>query len=133
MVVQIPGIVLDLMNRPDSVKILSTACKCAIPHAIVCGSIISPEPTKVAVGEIMMKVSSKNMRENDRVAILVAKGPEAYEIKAKVSGRLDSGPMLDEFNKNLEKMNLKANAVWVFDVLEVFDEGAGPNAGKKLA
>lgn len=133
MVAEIPKNVLDLISRPDSVKVLATACKCAIPHAIVCGSIISPEPSKVAVGEILMKVSSKNMRENDRVSILVTRGPEAYLIKTRVNGRVAEGPMLDEFNKNLEKMNLKAHAVWVFDVLEVFDESAGPNAGRKLA
>lgn len=131
--VDIPKNVIDLLHRPDSVKILATACKCAIPHAIVCGSIISPEPNKIAVGEILMKVSSKNMKENDRVTILVTRGPEAYQIKTRVNARIADGGMLDEFNRNLEKMNLKAHAVWVFDVLEVFDEGAGPNAGKKLA
>lgn len=130
---EIPKNVLDLLRRPDSVKVLVTASEKGVPHAIVCGSIISPEPSKVAVGEILMKVSAKNMAANPKVSILVTKGPEAYIIKAAVGGRVADGGMLDDFNRNLEKMNLRAAAVWVFDVLEVFDEGAGPNAGRKLA
>lgn len=131
--VDIPKNVLDLMSRPDSVKVLTTACKCAIPHAIVVGSIFSPSDGQFAAGEILMKETVKNLKQNDRATLLVTKGPDAYQIKAKVNARVDSGPMLDQLNANLAKMNMKANAVWVFDAVEVFDEGAGPNAGKKLA
>lgn len=131
--VDIPKNVLDLMNASDSVKVLTSACKCGQPHAIVVGSVSSPSPSQFTVGEVMMKVTSKNMGENDKAALLVTKGGEAYIIEAKASKRVDSGPMLDGLNEALAKVNLKAKAVWVFDATAVFDEGAGPNAGKKLA
>ena len=36
-------------------------------------------------------------------------------------------------NEMLAGVNLHAKALWMFDVVAVYDEGAGPNAGKKIA
>lgn len=133
MAIEIPKNVLDLLSRPDSVKIVVTANKAGVPHAIVCGSVFSPDPKTLAVGEILMKVSSKNMKENPNVSILVTKGTDAFIVKTKVITRAADGEILGGLNKNLAKMNMKASAVWLFEALEVYDESAGPNAGKKLA
>jgi len=131
--VDIPKNVLDMMGRPDSTKILVTADGSGLPHAIVCGSIIAVDSKTLAVGEILMKVSSKNLAANDNAAILAANGMESYIVKVKVSGRKTEGPLFDNMNAHLAKMNLKAKAVWTFSAESVFNQSAGPDAGKKIA
>jgi len=129
----IPDNVLNLMNAPTTVKVLVTASKGSKPHAIVAGSISSPAADTVIVGEILMKTSSKNLTENTEATILIASGLEAYSIDCIAKARLDSGPEKDMMNKALEAMNLKASAVWIFNVKAVFDQGASPKAGTQLS
>ncbi len=130
---EIPQNVLDKMNAQGTVKALVTADKSGQPHAIICGSIASPAPGKVMVGEILMKRAAANLAENPKAAITVAAGMEAWEIVVKNPVRIAEGPVLDGMNKAMEAAHLVAKAVWMFDVDAVYDEGAGPNAGKKIA
>ena len=129
----IPNNVVEIMNAPSTVKVLVTASKDGKPHAIVAGSIGSPAADTVIVGEILMKTSSKNLKENSEVTILLASGKDAYSIDCVAKARLDQGPEIEMMNEALKAMNLKASAVWVFNVKAVYDQGASPNAGKKLA
>ena len=122
-----------MFSRPDTTKILVSADANGQPHAIVCGSIFVIDDNTLAVGEVLMKATAANMNANNKVALEAISGPTAYEVRGKVLGRQDSGPVLDGLNQNLAKINLKAKAVWMFSVDEVYDESAGPNAGKKLA
>ena len=122
-----------LAKFKDSTKVLVTASAKGQPHAIVCGSIMAPSADKVIVGEILMKRAAENLKNNPRAAILLAAGQDSYEIALRNPVRLDVGDMLAKMNENLAKVHLKANALWAFDVCAVFDESAGPNAGKKLA
>lgn len=131
--VKIPKEVLDLLNQKETVKILVTADKEGQPHAIVCGSIGVLDENTVTAGEVFMKRSSKNMNENKKTAILITQGPKAYEMQTTVLGREDSGKNLESLNKALSAVNLKAKAVWKFKVDAVYDEGAGPNCGTKIA
>jgi len=130
--VDIPKNVINIFG-PDSVKILVTADKSGVPHAIVCGSIIAVDSKTLAVGEILMKVSSKNLAANPNVGILAVKGLESYLVNAKVKARVTEGPVFIGMNEHLAKMKLKANAVWLFDAVSVYNQSAGPDAGKKLA
>lgn len=129
----VPENVLKLMKSPGTVKVLVTASKNAKPHAIVAGSINSPKPDTMIIGEVLMKVSAKNLSENPSASFLVSAGTEAYEINCTSKARLDKGPELDAMNAALAAVHLKATAVWVFGVDAVFDQSASPNAGKKLA
>ncbi|MCL2712915.1 MAG: hypothetical protein FWD37_06580 [Methanomassiliicoccaceae archaeon] len=131
--VDIPKNVLDLLGRQDSTKVLVTADKSGVPHAIVCGSIIAIDANTLVVGEILMKTSSKNLAANDKAAILAVNGMESYLVKVKVAGKKTEGPVFDNMNAHLAKMKLKANAVWFFAAESVFNQSAGPDAGKKLA
>ncbi len=128
-----PAAVQDLFKRPDTTKILVSASKDGQPHAIVCGSIFLVDEKTLAVGEILMKTTKEFMAENNKVALSVLDGKSAYEARGVVIGRQDSGPILDGLNGNLEKLGMKAAAVWLFEIKEVYDESAGPNAGKKIA
>ncbi|MDO5853555.1 MAG: pyridoxamine 5'-phosphate oxidase family protein [Thermoplasmata archaeon] len=129
----IPANVLEKMNAPGTVKVLATADKSGQPHAIVCGSIISPQPDKMVVGEVLMHKSAANMAENPKATFMISAGMEAWEIDVKNPVRVTEGPMLDAMNKEMEAIHLHAGALWIFDVDAVYDQGANPNAGKKIA
>lgn len=130
--VTIPKEVLDVMNKKGTTKVLVTANAAGQPHAIVCGSIGVIGDDVVTVGEIFMKRSAEYMAENKKVAILVANGPEAYEMQATVLGREKKGEDYDNLSKALKESNLKAKALWTFKVGAVYNESAGPDGGKKL-
>lgn len=121
------------MGEQTTVKALVTSDASGQPHAIVCGSIIAPSPDKVIVGEVLMRKSSKNLQANKKGAILVSAGMSAYEIVLENPVRVTEGPALDQMNENLAAVHLKAGALWIFDVAAVYDQGANPNAGTKLA
>ena len=114
-------------------KVLVTSDKNGQPHAIVAGTISAPTPETMCIGEVLMKRASGNLKANSKAAFLVVKGTESYEIAAAAKARFDSGPELDGMNKVLEGMHMHANAMWVFDVVSVSDEGAHPGAGTKIA
>jgi len=131
--VAIPANVMALLNAHDSVKVFVTADTAGQPHAIVAGSIAAPTPDTVIIGEVLMKRSAKNIEANKKAAFLVVKGLEAFEINVIPKARLDKGPEVDAMNQALAAMHLHANAVWVFSVVSVSDQGANPKAGTKLA
>jgi len=132
-VANIPSNVLEVLKAKGTTKVLVTASKDAKPHAIVAGSIVSPAADTMVVGEILMKTSAKNLKENAKAAFLISAGKDAYNIDCTAKARLDSGPELDAMNKELAAMKLKAAAVWVFKVDAVFEQGASPKAGTKIA
>lgn len=131
--VNIPKNVLDKISASGTVKALVTASLDGQPHAIVCGSIISPSPDKIIVGEVLMKKSVSNIEKNKKASIMISSGMEAYEIIVSNPVRVAKGPMLDQMNNNLAKVHLKANAIWTFDVCSVYNESASPEAGTKIA
>jgi predicted pyridoxine 5'-phosphate oxidase superfamily flavin-nucleotide-binding protein len=130
--VNIPNNVLELIRARTTTKILVTASKDAKPHAIVAGSIAAPTADTMVVGEVLMKVSSKNLSENPKAAFLISAGKDSFEIECTAAARLESGPEVDAMNKELAALGLKAAAVWVFRVDSVFEQGASPKAGTKL-
>jgi len=129
----IPNNVLELIRTRTTTKVLVTASKDGKPHAIVAGSIGAPTADTMIVGEVLMKVSSKNLSDNPKAAFLISAGKDAFEIECTAKARLEKGPEVDAMNKELAAMGLKASAVWVFKVDAVFDQGASPKAGTKLA
>lgn len=128
-----PAVVKDMFSRPDTTKILVTSGANGQPHAIVCGSIFVVDDNTLAVGEVLMATTKANMEVNKRVALEAISGPAAYEVRGQVIGCQSEGPVLEKLNVDLAKVNLKAKAVWLFSVDEVYDESAGPRAGQKVA
>jgi len=124
---------MDLMAAKETTKLVVSSTKDGKPHAIIAGSIGAPAPDTVVVGEVLMKKTSANLKENPNAEIVAVAGPKAYSIQVKAKSRLTEGPELEGMNKALAAFNLKAGAVWIFQVCSVHDQGAGPNAGKKLA
>jgi predicted pyridoxine 5'-phosphate oxidase superfamily flavin-nucleotide-binding protein len=132
-VANIPDNVLELINAKTTTKVLVTASKDAKPHAIVAGSIGAQTADTMIVGEVLMKISAKNLSENPKASFLISSGKDAFEIECTAKARLDKGPEYEAMNKGLAAIGLKAAAVWVLKVDAVFDQGASPKAGTKLA
>ena len=130
---EIPQNVLNLLQDPAAVKLLVSCSAGGRPHAIVAGTIISPAPDKMAVGEVLMKKSVKNLKANKKCSFVVVKGTEAYEINCRFVEDQTSGPLFDGMKAKCDAMNLPLSAVKVFTVCCVCDQGASPNAGKKIA
>jgi len=131
--VKLPDNVIEAFNDPAAVKVLTSVAADGQPHSIVCGSIRVVAPDTMIVGEILMKTTAANLKKNDKASIMVVLGKASYAVNVKVAQQVTSGPMLDGMNEALSKMGLKASAVWVFSPVAVFDQGASPNAGKKIA
>jgi len=131
--VSIPANVLNLINRPDSMKVMSTCSKDGMPHVIACGSVFTPDDSTLAVGEVIMKVTSANLMDNGMASFMVISGAEAYQIDAKARQRLTEGDLLDGLNVKLDRIHLKAVAVWLFDVTAVTVASANDEAGKRIA
>ena len=131
--VAIPKDVVDIMTAQGAVKTLVTVSAAGQPHAIVAGSIFPTPDGKVIVGEVLMKRSKANLEANGKAAMLITAGPKSFELVLANPARLDSGPVFDNMKAKLAEMKLPCFGVWAFDVCEVWDEGAGPNAGTKIA
>lgn len=131
--VAIPEAVLEKMKAETTVKAIVTADAAGQPHGIVAGTIMAPAPDKIIIGEVLMKRTVANLNANAKAAIMVVAGMEAYEIQIANPVRIDSGEALDNMNKALEAIHLHANAMWMFDVVAVYNESASPEAGKQIA
>ncbi|MCQ2071291.1 MAG: hypothetical protein MJZ68_09190 [archaeon] len=131
--VAIPQKVLDLIADPASVKAFTTVSADGQPHSIVAGTIIAPAPDMMAIGKVLMKTSEQNIAANNKGAFLITKGMESYEVVVTFKASVDSGELFDAMNKNLEAIHLHASAVFLFDVVAVRDESAGPTAGTVIA
>ena len=112
---------------------MATASAAGVPHVIVCGSVFAPDDSTLAVGEVLMKVTAANLRENGKASFLVTSGAEAYQIDTVVRERQSEGALLDGLNVKLDRIHLKALAVWVFDVTAVTVASANHEAGKRIA
>ena len=130
--VAIPSEIIDLMNAKETTKILVTSSAEGQPHAIVCGSIFATPEGVAGVGEVLMKRASKNLKDTGKAALTVCAGPKSFELILKNPARAVSGPVFEDMKAKLASLNLPCFAVWTFEVAEIYDESAGPNAGKKI-
>ena len=131
--VALPAKVKDFLSRPEPVKMLVTADTTGQPRGIVCGSIFILDDETLAIGEVFMNVTKGNLQSNPKAAVTVAFGGEAYNISVSVVERSTDEDLLNALNEKLSKVNLKARAVWKFNVEAVYDEGISPNAGKLIS
>lgn len=130
--VAIPPEILEIAGSPAAVKIMVTASPEGQPHAIVCGSVFVTPDGKAGVGEILMKRTKEYMKSG-KVALAIAAGPKAFELVLANPVRADSGPQFEGMKAKLAEMKLPCFALWTFDVVEIWDESAGPTAGTKIA
>ena len=124
--------VLRMVLHPDANKTMSTVSPAGEPHCIVCGCLMALGRDKIGAGDVYMYRTEENLLANPIAEFLVWKGREAYSIKAKALERVESGPEFEKMSKALERMQMKSDGLWIFEVLEVWDEGLGNLTGAQL-
>ncbi len=135
--VSLPENVMKLVNDPATVKILATVDAQGNAHAIQVGSLSAPDANTLVFGAVLMKTTGKNLEkmkaEGKKMTVLVSGGMESYSISASIKDFQTSGPIVDGMNEHLAAIHLHASGVWIVEPAEVFDQGANPNAGNKIA
>jgi len=130
--VDMPEPVMRMVVHPDVNKVLSTVSLKGEPHLIVCGSLMAAAPNIIAVAEAFMYRTAENLCHNPVAEILVWRGREAYSIKVKALERVEEGPIFDKMATSLDRMHMTVDAVWIFEVLEIWDEGIGNMTGSRV-
>lgn len=133
---KMPKNVVDLLNDPKASKVIATVGSDGNPHAIMVGSINAPAEDKIAVGVILMEHTNKNLEgmkeKGQKAAILVGKEMESYQIKANIGDYQTSGPIFEAMKTEIEKIGLKLKAVWLLEPVEVWNQSASYEAGKRI-
>lgn len=131
--VAVPKEILDIAADKAATKVLVTVSSAGQPHAIVCGSISVTEDGKACVGEILMKRAKANLLATGKAALSITLGPKSYELVLANPVRADSGPAFEGLKAAMAGLGLPCFALWSFDVVEIWNESAGPAAGSKMA
>ena len=131
--VAVPKEIIDIAGAQGTAKLLVTVSPEGQPHAIVCGSIFVTPDGKAGVGEVLMKRAAANLKANGKASIAIAAGPKAFELVLANPVRMDSGPAFEGMKEKLASLKLPCFGLWMFDVAEIWNESAGPDAGKKIA
>lgn len=131
--VAIPKEIIDMAGQNTTTKLLVTVSPEGQPHAIVCGSIFITPDGVAGVGEILMKRSAQYLKDSGKASLEIISGQKAFELILKNAKRADSGECYEDMKSKMASLNLPCFAVWTFDISEIWDESAGPNAGKKIA
>ncbi|MEM2944181.1 MAG: hypothetical protein QXN93_06505 [Methanomassiliicoccales archaeon] len=134
--IKIPDEIMKIINDPGTAKILGTKDAEGNVHIVHVGSLVAPSQDSLAVGAVLMQKTSKNLGEmkakNELASMLLVSGMKSFEIKARVKDYQTSGPLVDAMNKNLARLNLKARGVWVFEPVEIWNQSASMEAGKRI-
>ena len=130
--VEMPQQVVNMINHPNTNKVLATISPDGYPHTIVAGSLMCTDSETIIVGEAFMYRTVQNLERDAHAEFIVWQGRNAYSIKAVAQERKTSGPEFDRMSELLGKMNMSVAAIWVFKAKEVWDESASKNAGDRV-
>ena len=128
----IPEKVIKVLSDESSVKVISSVSNDGKLHSVAAGSIMAMGEDRLFVAEIFMNTTSKNIQANKNVAILIVKGMESYLINATALERNTEGEFFETMIKPMSEKGIPVKAVWTFEINEIFDQSATPNAGTKL-
>jgi predicted pyridoxine 5'-phosphate oxidase superfamily flavin-nucleotide-binding protein len=131
--VNIPKEVVEVLNAPDSVKILATADEKGMPNAVPVYSIVPIRDDTVAFAEIFIMHTKQNLAKNKNVNLTVFKASStAYQLKGTFDGFQTSGQLFDNFAKKMAERKMPMKSVGLIKINKVF--AASPGQGsKKLA
>lgn len=132
---ELPTEVMDLINDPQSIKILSTSSGGDMLHSVPLGSLNALSPDAIVCGKILMKETHDNLGKAQKshgfVSVLAVKGKEAYQVRCKPKEFSIDGPIFQALRGKLpEKMPLFG--VWLLEPIEIINQTPGPEAGKRL-
>ena len=135
--VALPNEVVALMNEKTAAKVLGTRSSTGDVHLINVGGSGTLDPETVFIGEIFMKRTGENLKvaqkEGTLVSVLVSKGYQSYEIKAKVKDHQASGPVFEKMAGVFKAMKFDLKGLWLLTPIEVWNQSPTYDAGKKVA
>jgi hypothetical protein len=132
---KMPKEVMEVINDPNSAKVLATAGTVLEINAVPKGSLRAIDEERLAFADIFGDKTNKNLQVNKKVVALAFKmSPvSGYQIKGTFLGFQTSGELFDRFAKEIkERIKLNINAVGTIKVDEVYAV-APPEHGKKIA
>ncbi len=124
--------VSNLFRDSESVKVVSSVSSDGELHSIVAGSVMVVDDDTMAVAEVMMQTTSANLEANNKVAILGVKGMESYLLTGTVQKRSTDGDLYNALAERFAAMKMQIKGVWTFNVEKIYNESAGPDAGKQI-
>ncbi|MEM3383806.1 MAG: hypothetical protein QXL52_06335 [Nitrososphaerales archaeon] len=134
---KLPENVMKVINDPKASKVLATKYPTGVIHVIHVGSIIAPNPNTIAFAAVLMKETSKNLEEmkkkGELASILVILGMEAYQIRVNIKSYETSGPIYDKLSEEIKKLGLQVRGVWITEPVEIWNQSASYEAGKRIA
>ena len=128
MAIEIPEEVRDIINNPESIKVLTTISRDGVPHAVFKGSLKAREGNVLEYLEfIESSQTNKNMVYsiwfNKTVAIAVLFGDKSFQLKGKVQRAIIAGAEFESRYKEIQKeRNIDLSTVYLIDVEEIREE-----------
>jgi len=134
---KMPKEVMDLLNeRPLSPKVLATCDAMGTLNVVPKETLFPADEETIAFADIWGDKTNVNLKATSKAAVAVFKvevPPVGYQVKGTFQGFQTSGPLFDNFAKQVKQMlNLDIRAVGMIKVDEVYS-AAPPNPGAKLA
>jgi len=132
---KMPKEVMEVINDPNSSKVLATAGTVLEINAVPKGSLRAIDEERLAFADIFGGKTNKNLETNKKVVALAFKiSPlSGYQIKGTFLGFQTSGELFDRFAKEIkERIKLNIKSVGTIRVDEVYAV-APPEPGKKIA
>lgn len=135
--IALPKEVMDMINDQGAMKALATVSSDGKVHAIRVGSAVAPDANMIAVGAILMERTSSNLEfmkgKGFLASVLLSKEMESYEVKGKVKDYMTSGPLYDRMAEEIKRLGLNLKGVWTIEPVEVWNQSASYEAGKRIA
>ena len=126
-------VLVDLIRRPDTNKVMSTISEDGMPHTIVCGTLTVPEEDVIAVGRVWLNRTGRNIQRDPRAEFFVWSGKYAYSILCEFIGNSADEKEVEKMNEGLDKIGLGTSTVWKFRVLAGYDEGISDTMGERIS
>ncbi len=121
-----------LFTDPKAAKIISTISAEGELHAIVAGTVVVLNEDTLAFAEVMMKKTSKNLLDTDKIAILAEKGAESFLVNGINPTRHTDDEIYNELTAKFAFLNAPIEAVWTCEIAKIFNQGGNPEAGTQL-
>jgi len=132
---EIPPRVMDLINNPQSIKILSTCSAENSLHSVPLGSLSAPSSRSIVFAKIMANETHANLENAQKsggiVSVLAVKGKEAYQVRCRPMAFDTSGPEFQAMRAKLSP-EMPLHGVWLLEPVEVINQSPGPDAGKRM-
>ncbi|MHC1567314.1 MAG: pyridoxamine 5'-phosphate oxidase family protein [Candidatus Syntropharchaeia archaeon] len=123
-----PKEAMDFFNDPEASKVLATVDANGVINVVPKHTLAAIDEETIAFADIFGDKTNKNLEATNKAAAVAYKLPPAgYQIKGTFQGFQKSGPLFDNFAKQVkEKLNMDIKAVGTIKVEEVYSVFPSP-------